>query len=89
MKNKTKQDHLEDLIEIAYRIDNYFQLQQDRSDRLKRMTQLSRQGLKETEEFKILDREFKNPFFVGNQECFEDLRRKVKQIKNYKFSAKN
>ena len=82
---KTKQGHLEDLIEIVYKIDNYFQLQQDRSDRLKRMAQLSKQGLKETEEFKKLDREFKTPSFVGNQECFEDLRHKVKILKKYKW----
>lgn len=75
---KTKQGHLEDLIEIVYKIDNYFQLQQDRSDRLKRMAQLSKQGLKETEEFKT-------PSFVGNQECFEDLRHKVKILKKYKW----
>lgn len=82
---KTKEDHLNDLAKLAFKIDDVLQKQQERSERLQRMAQLARQGLKDTEEFEKLDNEFKYPQFTGPSEELYDLRIIVKRLRKYKF----
>lgn len=82
---KTKEDHLNDLVKIAFQIDDVLQKQQEKSDRLKRMASLARQGLKETDEYKKLEQEFQHPQFTGPSEELHDLRIIVKRLRKYKF----
>lgn len=79
---KTKEDHLNDLVKLAFKIDDVLQKQQERSERLAKMASLAKQGLKESDEFKKLEREFKTPQFTGPSEELHDLRfsKKIKKI---------
>lgn len=82
---KTKEDHLNDLAKLAFKIDDVLQKQQERSERLAQMARLAKQGLKETPEFKKLEREFKHPQFTSPSEELHDLRIIVKRLRKYKF----
>jgi len=82
---KTKEDHITDLVKLSFKIDDVLQKQKERSERLARMAQLSRQGLKDTSEFKKLEQEFKHPQFTGPSEELHDLRIIVKRLRKYKF----
>jgi CHAD domain-containing protein len=84
---KTKEDHLNDLAKIAFKIDDVLQKQQEKSERLTRMAQLARQGLKDSEEFKKLDREFKDPQFTSPSEELHELRIIVKRLRRWKTSS--
>ena len=82
---KTKEDHLNDLVKLAFKIDDVLQKQQERSERLAKMASLAKKGLKESDEFKKLEREFKIPQFTGPSEELHDLRLIVKKLRKYKF----
>lgn len=82
---KTKEEHLNDLVKLAFKIDDVLQKQQEHSERLAQMARLSKQGLKETPEFKKLEQEFKQPQFTGPSEELHDLRIVVKKLRKYKF----
>lgn len=82
---KTKEDHLNDLAKLAFKIDDILQEQKERSERLAQMARLAKQGLKETAEFKKLEREFKHPQFTGLNEELLDLRVVVKRLRKYRF----
>ena len=82
---KTKEDHLNDLAKLAFKIDDVLQKQQERSERLAQMARLAKQGLKETKEFKDLAREFAHPQFTGSSEELHNLRIIVKRLRKYKF----
>ena len=82
---KTKEDHINDLVNISFKIDDALQRQQDKSDRLTRMAQLSKAGLKDTDEFRKLDNEFRHPQFSGPSEELYALRDIVKRLRKYKF----
>ena len=82
---KTKENHLNDLVKLAFKIDDVLQKQQERSERLSQMARLARQGLKDTKEFKDLEREFAYPQFTGPSEELHDLRIIVKKLRKYKF----
>jgi hypothetical protein len=84
---KTKEDHLNDLAKLAFKIDDVLQKQQERSERLTKMASLARQGLKETPEFKKLEQEFKQPQFTGPSEELHDLRIVVKRLRRWKLSS--
>ena len=82
---KTKEEHLNDLVKLAFKIDDVLQKQQEHSERLAKMARLTKQGLKETPEFKKLEQEFKHPQFTGPSEELHDLRIVVKKLRKYKF----
>lgn len=82
---KNKEDNLNDLAKIAFKIDDVLQKQQERSERLVQMAKLAKQGLKETPEFKKLEQEFKHPQFTGPSEELHELRIIVKKLRKYKF----
>lgn len=82
---KTKNDHLLELAKLCFKIDDVLQKQKEKSERLQRMAQLARQGLKEIQEFKTLEREFKNPVIDGPSEELHELRIIVKRLRKYKF----
>lgn len=82
---KTKDDYVKELIANAFKIDDVLQKQQEKSERLAQMARLSKQGLKETSEFKKLEQEFKHPQFSGPSQELHDLRIIVKNLRKYKF----
>lgn len=82
---KTKEDHLKDLVKLAFKIDDVLQIQQERSERLAQMARLAKQGLKETPEFKKLEQEFNQPQFTGPSEELHNLRIIVRRLRKYKF----
>jgi CHAD domain-containing protein len=82
---KAKEDYLNDLAKIAFKIDDVLQKQQERSERLEKMAKLAKQGLKESKEFKKLEQEFKHPQFTSPSEELHELRIIVKRLRKYKF----
>jgi len=81
---KTKEDCINELVNLSFKIDDVLQKQQERSDRLAQMARLAKQGLKETAEFKKLELEFKYPQFTGPSEELHELRIIVKHLRKYK-----
>ena len=67
---KTKEDHLNDLAKLAFKIDDVLQKQQERSKRLAQRAILSKQELKETPEFKKLEQELKRSKKYKNIKIF-------------------
>lgn len=82
---KTKEDNLNDLVKLAFKIDDVLQKQEERSEKLNQMAILVRRGLKDSKEFKQLEQEFKHPQFTGPSEELHDLRIIVKRLRKYKF----
>lgn len=80
----TKEDTLIELAKLCFKIDDVLQMQQEKSERLQRMAKLARQGLKESEEFKRLDNEFRHPQFSGPSEELHQLRIIVKKLRKWK-----
>ncbi len=83
--SKTKQDYLTNLVLIAFQMDEKANRMHDKTKRLQRMSSLAKQGLKESEEFKRLDMEFKHPVVTDFGNEMNDLQRVVKQLKKYKW----
>lgn len=83
--SKTKQDYINDLVSIAFRMDEKANQQKERTKRAQRMASLARQGLKDSEEFKRLDTEFRHPTVTNFGNEMNDLQRVVKQLKRYKW----
>lgn len=79
--NKKRQNHIEKLIQIAYRIDEKATQQQERSKKLQRMATLANQGLKESQEFKLLEQEFKYLTVTDYGDEVRDLQKVVKQLR--------
>jgi len=82
---KSKDDHIKDLVFVAFRMDEKAELQKQKTQQLQRMATLARGGKKESEEFKSLEREFKhlNVIDFGNE--MAELRAIVKRLKKYKW----
>ncbi|CAH1002640.1 hypothetical protein LEM8419_03512 [Neolewinella maritima] len=57
-----------------------------RTSQLKRMAQLARAGKKETEEYKNIEWESKQPAVFDFGDKMEDLRKIVKRLRKYSFS---
>lgn len=73
--------NIEKLIQIAYRIDEKATRQQERSKRLQRMATLANQGLKDSQEFRLLEEEFKYLTVTDYGDEVRDLQKVVKQLK--------
>lgn len=82
--SKTKQDYLNDLVLIAFRMDEKAKRQHERTKKIQKMASLARQGLKDTDEFKRLDMEYRQPNVTDFGNEMNDLQRVVKQLKRYK-----
>ena len=70
---KTKQEYLQELALIAFRMDDKAKRQEEKTKRMQRMASLSRAGQKDSKEFKQLEAEM----FA--------LRSVVKQLRRYKM----
>jgi hypothetical protein len=83
--SKTKQDYLNELVLIAFRMDEKANRQHERTKKIQRMASLAKQGLKDTEEFKRLEMECRQPTVTDFGNEMNDLQRVVKQLKRYKW----
>lgn len=83
--SKTKQDYLNDLVLIAFRMDEKANRQHERTKKIQRMAALAKQGLKDSEEFKRLGMEYKQPTVTDFGNEMNELQRVVKQLKRYKW----
>lgn len=83
---KSKSDHLHELALIAFKIDDKSALVDKKTERLRRMATLSREDKKDSEEFKMLDREFKHPTVIDFGDDFSALRKVVKRLRKYKIT---
>lgn len=82
---KNKQDYLNELAKIAFKIDDKANRMHERTKRLQRMASLAKQGLKQSEEYKLLELEFSHPTVTDFGNEVSELQRVVKQLRKYKF----
>lgn len=78
--NKTKSDHINELVSIAFALEEKFLLQDEDSENLKKMASLARQGKQESHEFKML--QLSSPSFIDFSDEFKALRSVVKKLKS-------
>lgn len=84
--SKTKQDHLNDLAKVAFRIDEKAARQDKRVEGFKRMATLAREGKKDSQEFKELRSSYSNSLVVTDYgDEVRDLRRIVARLRKYRF----
>ena len=83
---KNKKDHVNDLVKIAFRIDEKAALQDKKTADMVRMASLARQGLKDTPEFKELEGMFASPTVVDFGGVIGDLRKVVERLRKYKWN---
>lgn len=81
---KTKNDHLNDLVAVAYRMDEKANRMRENTKGLQKMALLARKGLKESNEYKQLEMKYKHHVTDFGDEM-QDLQRVVKHLKRYKF----
>ena len=83
--SKTKQDYQDELVLIAFRMDEKANRQHEKTKQIQRMASLARKGLKDSDEFKALERKYKHPVVTDFGDEMNDLQRVVKQLKRYKW----
>lgn len=83
--SKTKQDYLHELVLIAFRMDDKAKRQEEKTRRMQRMASLARAGQKDSEEFKMLEAEFRHPTVTDYGDDMFALRRVVNQLMRYKI----
>lgn len=83
--SKRKQDHLNDLVKVAFEINTKREQQQKNTEKLKRMSILARRGLKETQEYNQLEKEFNEPTVVDFSQEIDDLQKIVKRLKKFNW----
>jgi hypothetical protein len=59
--SKKKEDYVNDLVSIAFKMDEKANRQHERTERFRKMASLARQGKKDTQEFKQLEMELNHP----------------------------
>lgn len=75
---KTKQDYINTLVTIAFKMD-------DKATRLQRMATLAQQGKKESEEFKALETQLNAPTVTDFGDEMNELQNVVKHLRRYKW----
>ena len=83
--SKTKQDYLQELALIAFKMDEKAEKQEARTKKMQRMASLARAGQKDSKEFKQLDMEFRQPTVTDYGNEMFALRKVVKQLRRYKI----
>lgn len=78
---KSRDNYIDDLVSVAFKLDDNFLRQKEKSKELQRMAQLARAGEKDSEEFKTLDRRYKNPTVIDSSNEWEELHRIVTQLR--------
>lgn len=76
-----KQIDAEKLIQVCLKLDdNYIKSKQKTLD-VQRMAQLSREGQKDTEEFKILELKYKHPTVIDSSNEYVELHKLMKRFR--------
>lgn len=83
--SKTKQEYLQELALIAFKMDDKAKRQEEKTKRMQRMASLARAGQKDSKEFKQLEAEFRHPTVTDYGDDMFALRRVVKQLRRYKM----
>lgn len=83
--SKTKQEYLQELALIAFRIDDKAKRQEEKTKRMQRMASLAKDRQKDSKEFKQLELEFRHPTVTDYGDDIFALRRVVKQLRRYKM----
>lgn len=83
--SKTKQDYLNELVLVAFKMDEKANRQHERTKIIGRMASLAKQGLKDTEEFKRLEMKWKHPVVTDFGNEMDELQHIVKKLKKYKW----
>ena len=78
---KSKEENLNELVNLVFKIDDVLQQQQEKTERLSEMARLAKQGLKDSVEFKRLDSEFRHPKIIDASEYLYKLRIIVKKLR--------
>ena len=82
---KTKQDYINELVSIAFDFDKKYQLQDERTQDLQKMALLTRQGKKESQEFRKLEmRHIATVIDFSNES--NAMRRVIKNLKKYAWN---
>lgn len=82
-KNDYKNDYMQELLSIAIKIDEKLELSSQRTKRIQRLAALAKQGSRETDEYKTLMSEFRNPTVVSFDRELAGIRYIVKKLKKY------
>lgn len=85
---KTKNDYLQDLLLIAIEIDKKLELSDQRTESIQRLASLAKQGTQETDEYKALMSEFRNPRAIDFGNEMAGIRYIVKKLRKYKQTPK-
>lgn len=80
-----KQDYLKKLVLVSFRIEHKLNLKEQRTNNINKMASLARKGLKDTEEFKILNRKFKQPTVIDFGDELNELKSLVNKLKKYNW----
>ena len=81
---KTKQDYLNQLAQIAFGIDDLLDQQNQRIMALNKMVALSREGKKDTPEFRLLQQQARQSEAIDFGNYMADLRAVVKNLRKFK-----
>lgn len=83
--SKRKQNHLNDLVKVAFKIDSKRDQQHQKTEKLKRMSVLARKGLKQTEEYNQLEKELSEPKVIDFSNEIDELQKIVKRLKRFNW----
>ena len=87
-KNDYKNDYLQELLSIAIKIDEKLELSSQKTKRIQRLAALAKQGDRETDEYKALMSEFRNPTVISFDSEMAGIRHVVKKLRKYKQTPK-
>jgi hypothetical protein len=82
-----KEKLIQELIEVADKIEVKYSFNKQKTEELQLMANLARMGLKESEEFKVLERKYKQPQVVDFGDVIKkvaEISQKLKKLKNLK-----
>ena len=82
---KTKQDYVNQLVKLAFRLDEKAAETRAKTSLMQRAAQLARDGKQDTEEFKKLKWEIDHPTVVDSSNEFAELEALVKQLRKFKW----
>ena len=85
---KTKNDYLQELLLIAIEIDGKLELSSQRTESIQRLASLAKQGTQETDEYKALMSEFRNPTVISFDSELAGIRYIVKKLRKYEQTPK-
>ncbi len=83
--SKRKQDYINQLVKLAFRLDDKATETRAKTARYQRAAQLAREGKQDTEEFKKLKWEIDHPTVVDSSNEYAELEVIVKHLRKFKW----